>query len=276
MKPWRCVSSATETNRCHSTIVVPCYNEASRFRPEPFLAFLADDGAYSRQVDFLFVNDGSNDGTLSVLEALQSEAARMGHPDRIAILDKKRNGGKGEAIRDGIAAALSPTGQEQPPACDYIGFWDADLATPLSAIPQFLEVIEGRPHLHMIFGSRIRLLGRTIRRNPARHYLGRIFATAASKTLSLPIYDTQCGAKIFKATPDLAQVIASPFISRWIFDVELVARYIQLRGREFCFRSIYEFPLDSWEDVAGSKVGPFDFFYAAFDILRIYRRYLAR
>jgi hypothetical protein len=175
-----------------------------------------------------------------------------------------------------MAAALSPVGPAQEAPCEYIGFWDADLATPLSAIPQFLEVIEGHPHLHMIFGSRIRLLGRTIRRNPARHYLGRIFATAASKTLSLPIYDTQCGAKIFKATPDLAQVLALPFISRWIFDVEIIARYIQLRGREFCFNSIYEFPLDSWEDVAGSKVGPFDFFYAAFDILRIYRRYLAR
>jgi dolichyl-phosphate beta-glucosyltransferase len=275
MKPWVSVRSATETNRCHSTIVVPCYNEAARFRPEPFLAFLADERSLARQVDFLFVNDGSSDATLSVLEALQSEAAKVGHPDRIVILDKKRNGGKGEAIRDGMAAALSPATPGQEAACDYIGFWDADLATPLSAIPQFLEVIEGRPHLHMIFGSRIRLLGRTIRRNPARHYLGRIFATAASRTLSLPIYDTQCGAKIFKATADLGQVLSAPFISRWIFDVELVARYIQLRGREFCFSSIYEFPLDSWEDVAGSKVGPFDFFYAAFDILRIYRRYLA-
>jgi len=276
MKPWKSVRSATETNRCHSTIVVPCYNEAARFRQEPFLEFLADDRHFARQVDFLFVNDGSSDATLSVLESLQSEAARMGHPSRIAILDKKRNGGKGEAIRDGMAYALCPPNLEEERPCDYIGFWDADLATPLSAIPQLLEVIEGSPHLHMIFGSRIRLLGRTIRRNPARHYLGRIFATAASKTLSLPIYDTQCGAKIFKATPDLAQVIALPFISRWIFDVEIIARYIQLRGRDFCFNSIYEFPLDSWEDVAGSKVGPFDFFYAAFDILRIYQRYLAR
>jgi dolichyl-phosphate beta-glucosyltransferase len=275
VKPWRSVRSATETNRCHSTIVVPCYNEAVRFRREPFLDFLGDERPYARNVDFLFVNDGSSDATLSVLESLQSEAERSGHVGRISILDKKRNGGKGEAIRDGMAHALCPPslGEESP--CSYIGFWDADLATPLSAIPQFLEVIEGRPHLHMIFGSRIRLLGRTIHRNPARHYLGRIFATAASHTLSLPIYDTQCGAKIFKATPDLAKVLAQPFISRWIFDVEIVARYIQLRGREFCYHSIYEFPLDSWKDVAGSKVGPFDFFYAALDIFRIYRRYLA-
>jgi dolichyl-phosphate beta-glucosyltransferase len=226
-------------------------------------------------VNFLFVNDGSTDATLSFLESLIQEASQTGQAGRITILDKKINGGKGEAIRDGMAAALGGTTQQGIPACDYIGFWDADLATPLSAITQLLDVIEGSPNLHMIFGSRIRLLGRTIHRNPARHYLGRIFATVASHTLSLPIYDTQCGAKIFKATPDLGKVLAEPFLSRWIFDVELVARYIQLRGRDFCFKSIYEFPLDSWEDVAGSKVSPFDFLYAAFDMMRIYRHYLS-
>jgi len=256
--------------------VVPCYNEASRFQPEPFLAFLASEDPLAQRVNFLFVNDGSTDGTLAVLEAFAAAADKLGQPGRVSILDKERNGGKGEAIRDGMLAALGPSAPDYQPACEYIGFWDADLATPLSAIPQFLAVIEGRPNLQMIFGSRIRLLGRTIQRNPARHYLGRIFATAASRTLSLPIYDTQCGAKLFKASPDLAAVLAAPFISRWIFDVELVARYIQRRGRDFCYRSIYEFPLDSWEDVAGSKVGPLDFFYAAFDIFRIHRRYLAK
>lgn len=269
------VTPVLNSARCHSTIVVPCYNEAARFLPEPFLDFLNEEGALARQVSFLFVNDGSTDATLQVLETLVEDAARAGHPGRIAIVNKKLNGGKGEAIRDGMLAALQASSAGGTLRCEYIGFWDADLATPLSAIPQFLEVIESRTNLHMIFGSRIRLLGRTIHRNPARHYLGRIFATAASHTLSLPIYDTQCGAKIFKATDDLAHMLAEPFLSRWIFDVEILARYIQRCGRDFCFHAIYEFPLQSWEDVAGSKVGPLDFFHAAYDILRIYRRYLA-
>jgi len=247
--------------------VVPWYNEAHRLHAEPFFEFLALD----HPVRFLFVNDGSTDETLSLLEAMRQGAIERGYPDRIAILDKKINGGKGEAIRDGMRAALAESGS----SCEYIGFWDADLATPLAAIPQLLAVLEATPHLQMIFGSRVRLLGRRIERNPARHYLGRLFATVASHTLSLPIYDTQCGAKIFKVTPDLAHVLADPFISRWIFDVELVARYLQLRGRDFCYSTIYEFPLDSWEDVGGSKLRSFDFVYAALDIFRIHRRYLA-
>jgi len=251
--------------------VVPLYNEASRLRAEPFFAFLADPDPLHRAVRFLFVNDGSTDNTLALLEAMRQRAAALGQADRIAVLDQQPNGGKAEAIRNGMLTALA----QHKEGCEYTGFWDGDLATPLAAIPQLLGQLEAVPNLHMIFGSRVRLLGRDIHRKPVRHYLGRIFATAASHTLSLPIYDTQCGAKIFRATPDLARVLAEPFVSRWVFDVEIVARYLQLRGRAFCFASIYEFPLDAWEDVGGSKLRPFDFFHAAFDILRIRRRYLA-
>ncbi len=244
--------------RC--VVVVPCYNEAARLQPLRFSEFLAQD----EQVDFLLVNDGSTDATLSVLETL-----RQKHPDRIRVLDKQPNGGKAEAVRAGMLAAIVDEGVA------VTGFWDADLATPLNVIPQLLTKLIEDPGRQMIFGSRVRLLGHAIHRRPLRHYLGRCFATAVSIILALPIYDTQCGAKLFRVTPEFKSILASPFQSRWIFDVEIIARFMAIHNKDASFadRAIYENPLPRWEDVAGSKVGPLDFFTAFYELMRIRRTF---
>ena len=245
-------------------VVVPCYNEAARLRIDAFHSFFA---AYpDTDLQLLFVNDGSRDATLSVLQALRAR-----FPDRVRLLDKQPNGGKAEAVRHGMLHALST------PGCAITGFWDADLATPLAQIPDLAAVLQADPQLMMIFGARVRLLGRAIQRQPLRHYLGRCFATVASLMLRLPIYDTQCGAKLFRVTPQLASALADPFQSRWIFDVELLARFMAMhRGTSSALRDqIYEFPLPEWTDVAGSKVGSLDFFKAFGELFAIHRRYLA-
>lgn len=245
----------------HCIIVVPCFNEAQRLRGEEFLAFTRTDP----RVHFLFVDDGSRDNTLHMLQTLCE-----GNLPALRYLHKPVNGGKAEAVRDGINAALA-SGQSQ---LAYIGFWDADLATPLDAIPHLLAKLRHDAHLQMVFGSRVRLLGRAIHRKGTRHYLGRLFATFASLTLGMPIYDTQCGAKIFRVSPDLATAMTEPFVSRWIFDVEIIARFLRIRGRKFCCDTIFEYPLHAWQDVGGSKVRPRDFFTAIGDLARIHHRYL--
>lgn len=242
------------------TIVVPCYNEERRFPYDLFTAF----AAATPGIHFLLVNDGSKDGTLAVLRR-----ASQSQPDRIEVLDMPQNGGKAEAVRAGMLKAL------ERPGCLYAGFWDADLATPLEAIEQLSAILAARPEIAMVFGSRVKLLGRAIERRASRHYLGRVFATVVSTVLRLPIYDTQCGAKIFRVTPGLAELFATPFCSRWVFDVEIIARFIRQKGYDLpsVEKAIYEFPLHQWRDVDGSRLRPRDFVRAFFDVLIIRRTY---
>jgi dolichyl-phosphate beta-glucosyltransferase len=249
-------------------IVVPCYNEELRLPVQQFERFLGGS-----EVRFVFVDDGSRDKTLDRLESL-----RAGHQDRVFVLRSPANQGKAEAVRMGLNFALGTLGEDQlgeKQGAAYAGFWDADLATPLDAIPQFMAIFAARPDLDMVFGSRVKLLGRHVRRQTSRHYLGRVFATVVSLLLRLPIYDTQCGAKIFRIRPQTSGLIAERFRTRWVFDVEILARYIRQKGSPTtAAQRIYEFPLDTWEDVGGSKVKPFDFFVALRDVVRIYWKYI--
>lgn len=244
-----------------ATIVVPCYNEAQRLAVARFHGFASGRPG----IRFLLVNDGSRDETLLRLQQLAAEDAK--HFD---VLDLARNGGKAEAIRQGVLHAA----KSQP---DFIGYWDADLATPLDAIPNFIDVLRRRPEISLVIGTRLPLLGHEIRRRTIRRLLGGAFAFAASTTLGAKIRDTQCGAKLFRATPEVLAAFAEPFDSRWIFDVELLARLIAMQPRASAASvasSIYELPLDHWEDVAGSRLKRSDFVKALGDLTRIWWRYL--
>jgi dolichyl-phosphate beta-glucosyltransferase len=243
----------------HSIIVVPCYNEARRLDTRAFTQFRIT----GHWVEFLFVNDGSADATLDMLQKL-----RCASPDTIRVRDQQPNRGKAEAVRTGMLEALDTD-------ADFIGYWDADLATPLNALSSFLQLLEDRPTIDVVLGSRVKLLGRSIERHAWRHYLGRVFATFVSEMLRLPVYDTQCGAKMFRSTAELRRALARPFNTSWLFDVEILARLIEEcpAGTNAVARSLYEFPLDEWRDVPGSKLTGASYARAATSILTLYREY---
>ena len=237
-------------------LVVPCYNEAQRIKLHDFAHFLGS----APSAGIIFVDDGSTDHTRDLVQSL------VGRFDgRAVVITLPKNAGKAEAVRLGLLHARGSSAA-------VVGFWDADLATPLTAVFDLLAVLETHAHVDWVLGSRVRVLGRDIERSALRHYLGRVFATAASLTLAMPVYDTQCGAKLFRATPELDAVLAEPFISHWIFDVEMIARFDAVRvlnGAPHAVTAIHEFPLARWADAGASKVRVRHFFQALLDLARI-------
>lgn len=235
-----------------AVVVVPCYNEQRRLKIDQFLTY----GRSNEDVGFLFVDDGSSDGTARLLAAAAEE-----NPDTIRFKALEENRGKAEAVRTGLRDAIALGARTA-------GYWDADLATPLEELSGMLRVLEGDEHLWAVLGSRVRLLGRTIVRNPWRHYLGRVFATAASLLLRMPVYDTQCGAKVFRVQDALERALERPFRTRWVFDVELLARLRGVADGELVGR-LEEYPLRTWTDVEGSKIRAREFFRLGWDLARI-------
>ncbi len=221
-----------------TTLVIPCFNEAARLDPAA-VAELAVDG---RRV--LLVNDGSTDATLDLLRSISRRH------ETVDLLDLQPNRGKAEAVRCGLNLALEE-------GAEVVGFGDADMSTPVHELVRLAGIAAADPTVEVVLGSRVTLLGRHVERSALRHYTGRVFATAAGLILRMRVYDTQCGAKFFRAGPALHDALSEPFHSRWAFDVELLGRLVRGRGDvpgipEAAF---VEVPLREWRDVRGSKLG---------------------
>ena len=237
-----------------ATLVVPCYEEVHRLDGDAMRA-LVD----TADVHLILVDDGSTDGTLDRLAALAAS-----RPDVITVLTRGANTGKGEAVRAGLLVALDA-------ATSLVGYFDADLAAPVSEIARLVEIAAARADVDVVLGARVALLGHRIHRSALRHYLGRIFATASSLTLGLQVYDTQCGAKVFRATQTLRAALREPFRSRWAFDVELLSRLTLGNGSvaPIAVDAMLEVPLEQWSDIGGSKLGPRQAITAVVDLARI-------
>jgi glycosyltransferase involved in cell wall biosynthesis len=207
-------------------------------------------------IDLCFVDDGSGDATFSLLQQIERHL-----PARVTLLRLPANGGKAEAVRAGILSVVTTR--------DAVGFMDADLATPLDEMARLVATRE-RLLVPVVIASRVRRLGVHIDRKVLRHYTGRLFAAVVSLLFRLKAHDTQCGAKIFDARV-AAGIFAEPFLSKWLFDVELLLRLRRLPG-DLLSRA-REIPLDEWYERSGSKIKPSYIFRVPVELARIWWKY---
>lgn len=234
-----------------TTIVIPCYNEANRLHLEVFLNFARKNP----RVSFVFVDDGSKDLTINLLCG-----AMAALPGQIDVLMMMRNAGKAEAVRHGLKFAAKRGDK-------YIAFLDADLATPLNAINDFISVADRLDDIDVVFGSRAGGLGRRVYRDLHRKMISLVCASMGRLATGLALKDTQCGAKLFRNTPHFKLCLDAPFTAGWLFDVELFLRISNPDRQER--QNFFEYPVLEWTEIPGSNIKLSDVIKGGFKMMSL-------
>jgi len=237
-------------------IIIPCYNEANRLNTNAFVHFVKYNTAYH----LCFVNDGSKDNTVEVLNQIKKQV-----PVRVSIIDVKNNAGKAAAVRTGVKYL------NQNKNIDVVGFMDADLSTGFADFKSLVKTLRENDELTFVYGSRGKGEG-NIKRSFFRGIFSKIIKMIVFLILGLPIEDTQCGAKVFKKEV-IGIAYGKKFLTRWLFDVEIFIRLKEYYGSPMVMDKIYEQALESWEHVDDSKLGMKDALQIPYMLMSIWFSY---
>lgn len=238
-------------------IIIPCYNEENRLNAPAFLEFIQSHEDHV----LCFVNDGSSDDTLTVLNAIKNEC-----PTRVHVVDMEQNGGKAAAVRLGALHMYNET------KVDYIGFIDADLSTDFEDFKSLANTLDENSKLDLVYGSRNKEESQNVDRDFFRNIFSRIIKTFIYLILRLPIEDTQCGAKVFRRNV-IKTAFQQPFLTRWLFDVEIFIKLKRYYSPEDVMDHIYEQPLQRWVHVDDSKLGLKDAIQIPLKLISIWYSY---
>ncbi|TGM46498.1 glycosyltransferase [Leptospira biflexa] len=214
----------------HLSIIIPCYNECNRL-PQ-YLDTLMITFQKKSNVDFIIVDDGSP--KKEFLKLKENIEHHLSNP-KIQLLRYELNLGKGGAIQFGLQVAKG----------NYVGFVDADGATPAYELQRIWDHIDTHKDIDLIVGSRIPMLGRSVKKSFYRHIANRVFSYYFHKIFKIQMYDPQCGCKIFKKS--LYETMREKITDlRWLWDTQLIV--LSYRNQ----KKIFEFPID-WNEIPDSK-----------------------
>jgi Glycosyl transferase family 2 len=213
------------------SLVIPAYNEGMRLEAGVSRLLVAiESGAIDAETtEFVVVDDGSTDDTTRVARAL---FAAFPHVQHIRLA---KNGGKGGAVRSGVAAARAP----------LIAFADADMAIDPAQTPQFTRALHDSS---IAIGSRSASGASVNRPSLRRSIMNRAFNRLVNALTRVSLDDTQCGFKAFRA-PVGKLLFHCSVTERFAFDVEVLSL-----ARRLGF-SIAEVPV-RWLRVKGSQIRP--------------------
>ena len=210
-------------------ILIPAYNEESRIEPtlRNYAQYFGEH--YTGPFRLLVVLNGCRDNTLGVVQRLGRELPCVTHLNFADPI------GKGGALIEGLKLAAFG---------DYVGYVDADGATPPSAL---LQLVRRLGEADCVIGSRW-LPGAVLHQSQTRlrRFFSRGFHTIVEGLFWMHIADTQCPCKILRRSA-VEKIHANLRIADLAFDVNLL---VSLKRAGL---TVLEVPIE-WTDMAGSKV----------------------
>ncbi|PIS42879.1 MAG: hypothetical protein COT24_01205 [Candidatus Kerfeldbacteria bacterium CG08_land_8_20_14_0_20_40_16] len=221
------------------SLVIPVYNEEKRIRKSlaeilPYLNHTLPD------YEIIFVDDGSTDQTLPILEQYQNE--------HFQIIKNDRNYGKGYSVKQGMLKARFTV----------VLFSDADFSTPIEDLEKLLPYLK---EYDIVIGSRGMKESQVSVHQPFyKEWLGKLGNKFIQLLIVPGIKDTQCGFKMFKK--ETLIIFRKQTIERWGFDFEIL-----MLAKRMGFK-IKEVPV-KWRNDFRSKVRFFDYLKTLGELLKI-------
>jgi dolichyl-phosphate beta-glucosyltransferase len=205
----------TQTTDEFTALIVPCYNEQHHLDATQYVDFS------NRNPNFrlIFVDDGSQDRTVELLEGIQQA---MEH-DRVWILRLPQHRGRSEAIRRGVLLALStPFLRSQD--LGFIGVLDTRLDNPLNEINNTVLSMAGRDEIEVLVLKRRAMHGHAIEEGFVRRSIHTALSFVAIHAIELPINDIQSRVALLRYGRWLESVFSREFTHRSDCDLEILAR----------------------------------------------------
>jgi glycosyltransferase involved in cell wall biosynthesis len=213
---------------------VPCFNEAERFNVSYFNRL-----SRIQNTIWIFVDDGSSDSTGEILKNYSKRR-------NATYVKIDHNVGKSNAIAFGMNYAFNKFA-----SVGWIGFLDSDGAFAASDVESIIKMTSSFEKYDALYTSRVKMAGRNIQRNSARHIIARIITSIFGLVWRDIPYDTQSGFKLYRYSDNFNSIFINLFKTKWFFDIEFFIRFLKYQKRNI---DVWEVPVSSWTDIPGSKI----------------------
>ena len=227
------------------SIVYPIFNEERRLDKTFKDIKKFDKSNISIKKEYILVDDGSTDGTLSLIKK------KFKKNKRVKILSYKINKGKGYALKLGVLLAKN----------QWILTTDSDCSVSNFQLINWIKKKYINNNNYIYFASR-NLPDSLIKKKKLRKIIGKMFNFFIKILFKIYITDTQCGFKLYKAT--YAKKIFKKIITTgYMHDIEIF-----LIANKLNFK-IIELPV-KWTHISESKINFIvDFIKIFFNLLKI-------